>query len=85
MAPPGSSKYVCLPNERRVGIFARYIPALPPTPATGGRGGLGGGVSVRGWVGYLVLRQPQNDPPPPPPPPVSKGLPRADVGIQPVV
>ena len=31
----------------------------PPPPYGGGRGGLGG------WVGCLVLRQPQGDPPPP--------------------
>ena len=31
---------------------------------------------VGGWVGCLVLRQPQRDPPPPPPPLVSKGLAR---------
>ena len=39
-------------------------------------GWVAGWVSLGGWVGYLFLRQPQNDPPPPPPPPksVSKGL-----------
>ena len=35
-------KYACLPGECRIGIFAGYIPALPPPP-TAGVGGV--------WVG----------------------------------
>ena len=49
----------------------------PPPPLWGGRGvsgWVGGWVSLGGWVGCLVLRQPHRDPPPPPPPLVSKGL-----------
>ena len=43
----------------------------PPTGGVGGgRGGWGGAwVSLSGWVRWLVLRQPQNDPPRPPPAP----------------
>ena len=40
----------------------------PPPPYGGGRGGsgwVGGWVSLGGWVGCLVLRQPHRDPPPP--------------------
>ena len=51
--------------------------AQTPPSYWGGRGGsgwVGGSVSLGGWVGCLVLRQPQRDPPTPPPPLVSKGL-----------
>ena len=61
------------------GLHPRFVVAEIWADRVGGLwvgGWVDGWVSLGGWVGYLVLRQPQNEPPPSPPPPplVSKDL-----------